>query len=65
MRPLGVIFNSARGSEPLGIPDAPLDLHSQELLPGPPEEALRIAIVPRAHRLDLKRANAHHFEPAT
>jgi hypothetical protein len=65
VRPLGAVFVSPRGCEGPGIPDALEDLHRQELIAEPPVEALGAAVFPRAPRLDVQRANAHLFEPAT
>ena len=63
--PLGVVFVSPRGCERPGIPDAIEDLHRQELISQAAVEALGVAVLPRAARLDVHRIDTYLSKPPT
>ena len=60
---LGVVFVLPSGSKRPGGLDTLEDLHRQELVAESPVEALGVAFLPGAPRLDVERANAHQLQP--
>jgi len=56
---------SPRSCERSGIPDAIEDRHRQELISQATVEALGVALLPRAVRLDVHRIDTHLPKPAT
>jgi len=62
---LGVVFVSPRSRECPGIPDAIEDLNRQELISQAAVEALGVAALPRAARLDGHGIDTYLPKPPT
>lgn len=60
---LGVVFILPGGGKRPGGLDTLEDLHRQELVAESPVEALGVAVLPGAPRLDVERADATSLSP--